>query len=144
MSWLGLFTVVGIVVVAALVWLFLRTYTDDQIDALIKKHQATAKIADRADYVEGIERIPVVLSVENGVLCYENRDLDAKLDLQNVDEVEYDSELSTGKEVDKGRVLRLRSHGQTFEFVIDGNRASQWANILPPHRLNDQPQATAV
>jgi hypothetical protein len=35
-----------------------------------------------------------------------------------VREVEYDTELATGLAIADGRVLRLRSHSQTFEFVL--------------------------
>jgi hypothetical protein len=34
-------------------------------------------------------------------------------------------------------VLRLRSHGRAFEFVLDNAAAQSWCQRLPPHRMNE-------
>jgi hypothetical protein len=143
MPWLGTVTVVGLVVLVALVVLYLRLRMKDMIDEHVKKRSATSRVCSRADYVEGIERIPVALALTNDTLYYENSDLQASLELQNIDEVEYDDETATGKSVD-GKALRLRSHGHTIEFVLDANDAKLWQTALPPHRLDDRPAAQAV
>lgn len=135
-------TVVGLVVLAALVWLFLRTRSKDLLEERMAKRRATSRLVCRADFVEGLERIPVALSLGSESICYENPDLDASLELQRIEEVEYDDETATGQAVD-GKALRLRSHGHTFEFVLDPSAAQQWAAALPPKHL-DQGTARAV
>jgi hypothetical protein len=134
---LSVFTVVGIVALAALVWLFLRTWTNDQLDEIVKKHRPTAKVTTKADFVEGMNHIPVALSLEGNDVLYENSDLQAKLEIARIDEVEYVNELSTGSAVDAGKVLRLRSHGHAFEFILDSKSAESWTAALPPHRFDD-------
>ena len=47
-----------------------------------------------------------------------------------------------GQAVD-GKALRLRSHGHTFEFVLDPDTARQWESMLPPRHF-DQGTAKAV
>ena len=142
MPWLGTVTIIGVVVLAALIWLFIRTRSHDLIEEMLTKRRATAKAACRADFIEGPNRIPVALSLVEDRICYENPDLDAFLELKNIDEVEYDDETVTGHQVD-GRVLRCRSHGHTFEFLIDKASAPQWGTALPPRQIN-QGRAQAV
>ena len=143
MPWLGTVTVVGVIALVALVFLFVRLRMKDQIDECVKKRSAGARVCCRADYVEGIERIPVALALTDDTIYYENPDLQASMELKNVDEVEYDDETATGQSV-VGKVLRLRAHGHTFEFVLDANNARLWQTALPPHRLDDRPAAQAV
>ncbi len=135
-------TIVGLVVLAALIWLFMRMRSKDQIEELMVKRRASAKLVSRANFVEGLERIPVALALTADSICYENPDLDAKLELQHIEEVEYDDETATGQSV-HGKALRLRSHGHTFEFVMDSESARQWASTLPPKHL-DRGTAQAV
>jgi hypothetical protein len=127
-------TVLGVVVLAGLVWFFIRTLSHDRLDAIIKKRMATAKLVTPADYVEGGTHIPVALALDEKCLYYENVDLQASLDLDRIEEVEYDDELATGGDV-HGRVLRLRSHGHTFEFILDNPTAARWSAVLPQHLL---------
>src|SRR5260370_42692835 len=61
--------------------------------------------------------------------------MQASLDLQWVREIEYDTELATGSLPPTGRVLRLRSTSQTFEFVIPSDVVARWYMMLPPRRL---------
>ncbi len=128
-------TIVGLVALAALIWLYLRMRSKDLIDEMMAKRRASARLVSRADFVEGLERIPVALALTTDMICYENPDLDASLDLKHIEEVEYDDETVTGQSVD-GKALRLRSHGHTFEFVLDPNTARQWESTLPPRRMS--------
>ncbi|HMC20352.1 MAG TPA: hypothetical protein VKL19_00735 [Thermoanaerobaculia bacterium] len=128
-------TIVGLVVLAPLVWLYLRMRSRDQIDEMMAKRRASARLVSRADFVEGLERIPVALALSTDIISYENPDLDATLELKHIEEVEYDDETATGQSVD-GKALRLRSHGHTFEFVLDSNTARQWESTLPPRRMS--------
>ena len=145
MPFLTTITVVGLVVLAGLVLLFMRTRQQDLIADIIAKRKPSSKLAMRAEYVEGMQRIPVALSLTETALYYQNPDLDASLDLEQVEEVEYDrDELATGRTVPHGlTALRLRSHGHTFDFLLSAADAQQCAAAFPPHRA-DEPTAHAV
>jgi energy-converting hydrogenase Eha subunit H len=67
MPWLTTVTVVGVVVLAALTWLFIRTRSKDQIEEMMAKRRASSKVVSRAEFLEGPNRIPVVLA------CTEDR-----------------------------------------------------------------------
>ena len=126
-------TVVGIVVLAVLIWLFLRTRSQDQLAAMIEKRRAASRVVSRAEYVEGLNHIPVVMALTNDTLYYENVDLQASFELVRLDEIGYDDELATGHSVAAGnRALRLRSHGATFEFVMPAAECAKWEAALPP------------
>jgi hypothetical protein len=135
-------TIVGLVVLAALVFVLMRVRSADRLDEMITKRRASSRLVSRAKFVEGIQNIPVLLSLGTDAIVYENPDLEATLELRNVEEVEYDDETATGHSV-AGKALRLRSHGHTFEFVVDPQTAQQWQAVLPPRRL-DQGTARAV
>lgn len=135
MPWLTTVTIVGVVVLVALVWLFIRTRSQDLLEEMLAKRRTSSRAASRADLVEGPNRIPVALSLGEDRVCYENPDLDACLELQHIDEVEYDDETSMGQSVE-GRVLRFRAHGRSFEFVIDNAAAQQWQAALPARTMN--------
>jgi hypothetical protein len=141
MPWVGTVTVVGLVVLAALIIVFVRTRSRDLLAEILEKKKASSKIVSRAEYVEGLERIPVAVSISDASFYYENPDLQASFDLQMIDEIEYDDELSTGRSVEHGcRVLRLRSHGATFDFILAPGDCERWMAALPPRRLDDPAQ----
>jgi hypothetical protein len=134
---LTVLTVAGLVVLVALVFLFLRTRPTDGLTSLLAKYQPSAKLASKAAYAEGLHQYPVVLALTAERIHYVNPDLDATLDLAAIDETEYDDELATGRSV-QGKVLRIRSHGHTFEFVLEPETARQWMTALPPRRMQDE------
>ena len=142
MESLGVITIVGVAVLAGLVLLFLRVRSKDLIDGCIQRRQQGARICSRAELVEGRERIPVALAITEDTLYYDNPDMQASLELRNLDEVQYDDETATGHAV-IGKTLRLRSHGHMFEFVLDAKVARQWEAMLPAHRV-EQGRAQAV
>jgi hypothetical protein len=136
-------TVVGVIVLAVLIFLFLRARQSDLLGEIMKK-RAGSKLVSKADYVEGREEIPVVLALTDDTFYYENPDLQASFELARIDEVEYVDDLMTGKHIRAGcRVLRLRSHGATFEFLLDAPEAKKWEGALRAHRI-DEPDAAAV
>jgi len=135
-------TVIGLVVLAALIWLFLKTRSKDLIEEMMVKRRASSRLVSRAEFLEGMEKINVALSLAADRICYENPDIDAYLELRHIEEVEYDDETVTGHPIE-GRVLRLRSHGHTFEFLLDIPTARQWESMLLPRRA-DQGTAQAV
>jgi len=133
---LATLTLVGVVVLAVLVIVFLKVRQKDLLGALLEKRRASSRLVSRADYVEGAELIPVAMALTNDSLYYENTDLEASFELNRIDEIEYSDELMTGKNHgEDARVLRLRSHGQTFEFLMDKNEARKWESTLPPRTL---------
>lgn len=137
MTSLSLLTGIGIVALAVLVWVFVRTWNNDQLEEIVKRHTPTARLSTKADLIEGINHIPVALSLEGSDIVYENPDLQAKLEIARIEEVEYASELATGNHVEAGRVMRLRSHGHAFEFILDPASAERWSAALPAHRMNE-------
>lgn len=139
----ALITVVGVIVLAVLVFLFLRARQSDHLD-VIKKKRAGSKLISLASYVEGREMIPVVLSLSDDTIYYENEDLPGAFELARIDEIEYADDLMTGKNIPQGRrVLRLRSHGATFEFVLEAPESTKWQAALKAHRI-DEPTVAAV
>lgn len=142
MSGLGTVTVVGLVVLAILLWLFFRTRTQDLLVEMMEKRRAGSKLVSRADYVEGMNHIAVALALTDATFFYENADLQASFDLPTIDEVEYDDELATGKSVPEGQqVMRIRCHGTAFEFVMPKADADKWRVALPVRRAERAVQA---
>ncbi len=135
--------VVALVVVVALAWWYRRQRTDDALNGIMSRHRDTAKICSRAELVDGRNHIPVALTLEQSQIYYENSDMDAALDIDHIDEVEYASDLVTGG-IASGAVLRLRAHGRAIEFVMDMTAAEKWSRLLPPHRLNDAGAVQAI
>lgn len=139
-----LLTVLGLILLAVLVVFLLRSLRKDHIDAFLLKRQPTSKIATRAEFVEGTQRIPVALSLAPTAIYYECPDLEASFDLDRLDEIEYDDELATGKTIDsKLKVLRLRSHGQAVEFLLEHDEAKKWQSALPATVQNSGVHAPA-
>ena len=131
-------TVLGVIVLVALIILFFRTRSHDIVLAILAKRAPGSILATRGHYVEGLEQIEVAMSLTKDAFLYENADLEAKFDLDRIDEIEYTDELSTGRTVGSNcRVLLLRSHGATFEFVLAPEDCKKWQSALPAHRQND-------
>jgi hypothetical protein len=115
-----------------LIFVFVKVRQKDLLGALVEKRRGSSKLVSRANYVEGAELIPVAMALTNDALYYENTDLEASFDLNRIDEVEYSEELMTGKNHRTDtRVLRLRSHGQAFEFLLEKADAPRWETALP-------------
>lgn len=129
--------IVVIILLAVIIWFINQQRSKGQIDERVKKRSADSILAHRALYMEGRERLPVSLSLTSSTIFYENADLEARLDLDRIDEVEYDEETTTGLSQEGSRVLRLRSHGQVFEFIITKAQAKEWMEHLPTHHLDE-------
>jgi len=142
---LATMSLVGVIILAVLVAVYLHLRRQDLLGAMMEKRRASSTIVTRADYVEGRDQIPVALSLNGQSLYYENPDLDASFDLDRLDEIEYTDDLATGRDVHGHRVLRLRSHGATFEFLLEKKDANKWESALPPHTYGSgQTAARAV
>jgi hypothetical protein len=135
MTQLETLTVIGVVVLAILVWVYFRMRSKDYVEQVLAKHKASARVCSRACLFEGMEQIPVALALTSDAIIYENRDLQASIDLSVIEEVEYDDETATGHTV-PGKVLRLRAHNHLFEFMLDLPSAKQWETALPARRID--------
>jgi hypothetical protein len=131
MSWLSL---VAVVAVGFLGWNLYRRFGADRIQSLNDKRRATSRIVGRGEFVDGNRHLDVALAVTQSTFFYENADMQASLDLDWIREIEYDTELSTGTMPATGKVLRLRSNSQTFEFVLPNDVVARWHMMLPPRR----------
>ena len=132
MTW----SLVGLAAVAVLLFYFLRRHRQDQITGMLEKRRRTSKLVSRAEYVEGLESIPVAVALTADSFYYENPDLEASFDLNRIDEIEYGDELATGRVVEAhSLVLRLRSHGTVFEFILNNDDSARWKAAMPPRRL---------
>ena len=134
MTQLETMTVVGVVVLAILIWFYFRLRSKDHIEQVLAKHKASARVCSRACLLEGMEQIPVALALTADSINYENRDLQASIDLSVIEEVENDDETATGHTI-AGKVLRLRAHNHVFEFTLDVASAKQWETALPSRRV---------
>ena len=134
MTWL---TIVAVVAVAVLGWNLYRRFATDRIAVITERRKAGSKIVSRGEFVDGNRHLDVALALTQSTLYYENSDMEAFIDLQWVREVEYDTELATGLAIVDGKVLRLRSQSQTFEFVLPQEHVARWHMLLPPRRVKD-------
>jgi hypothetical protein len=136
MPGLATMTIVGVIVLAVLFIVFMRVRQQDLLGEIMQKRKGSSKLVSRADYVEGVEKIPVVLALTGDTFYYENMDLQASFELERIDEIDYDDDLATGRSHHAdARVLRLRSHGAAFEFLVDKSEIEKWKAQLPPRRL---------
>jgi hypothetical protein len=129
LSWLS---VLAVGVVGLLFWNLSRRFGADRIAALNDLRRPTSSLVSRGQYVEGNRYVDVALSLNPSAFLYENPDLEAKLDLQWINEIEYDTRLATGHTVESGKVLRLRCASSSFEFLLPEDTVSLWNHELPP------------
>jgi hypothetical protein len=125
----------GLLVAAFLAWNLYRRYGVDRIADFNEKRRTTSRFVSRGELVDGNRHLDVALAVTQSTFFYENADMQASIDLQYVREIEYDTELATGTTPPTGKVLRLRSNSQTFEFVLPNDTVARWHMNLPPRRV---------
>ena len=130
------FTIGGVVVVALLVWNLTRRFAADGVGRFKDSRRASSRFVSSAEFIEGSRHIPVSLALNKAALYYENSDLQASLDLDWIQEVEYENELVTGQPVGHGKVMRLRCFSQVFEFIVPSDAVQQWQAVLPVHRTS--------
>jgi hypothetical protein len=128
-------SVAALGVVAVLYWQLRKKLAISRIEALIDKRRPTSRMVSGGEFVDGNRHLKVALALTNSDLFYENLDMEASLDLRWVREIEYDTSLATGQSVDSGKVLRIRSFSQTFEFVLPTEFVQRWLVALPPRAL---------
>ena len=132
-----LLMIAAVVVVVLLGWNLYRRFATDRIAVFTERRRAGSKIVSRGEFVDGSRHLDVALALTQETLFYENSDMQASIDLEWVREIEYDTELATGLAIEEGKVLRLRSHSQTFEFVLPQEHVVRWHMLLPPKRVRD-------
>lgn len=134
---MAMYSVVAVAVVAVLSWFLIQRFRGDRIATITARRRPLSRVVSRGEFVDGNRHMDVALALTQSTLFYENGDMEASLDLDAVREVEYDTELATGTVPPHGRVLRLRSNSQTFEFVVPNDDVSGWHSALPPRRSGD-------
>jgi hypothetical protein len=140
-------SIAGILVVAFLGWNLSRRFGSDHIAQLNEGRRATSRMVSRGELVDGNRHLAVAMAVTESTFFYENSDMQASLDLEWIREIEYDTSLATGAPVHGGRVLRLRTDSQVFEFVLPADDVSKWYLMLPPRqaaRRNFAPPQTVA
>jgi hypothetical protein len=136
-------SVIALGVIATLGWNLYRRVGASRIEAIANKRRATSRTVTSGEFVDGNRHVKVALALTSTDLFYENADMKAYLDLRWVQEVEYDTCLGTGQEVTGGKVLRIRSTSQVFEFVLPNEVVPTWHLMLPARRPVDLPAAIA-
>lgn len=137
-------SVIALGVVVALVWGISRRVGASRIEALTNKRRATSRAVTSGEFVDGNRHMKVALALTSTDLFYENADMQAYLDLRMAQEIEYDTCLATGAEVEGGKVLRIRTYSQVFEFVLPNKVVPSWHLLLPPRRRLDVPVVAPV
>jgi hypothetical protein len=125
-------SVAAVIVVAFLAFNLFRRFRSDRLGAFNEQRRTTSRMVGRGELVDGNRHLDVALALTQTTFFYENSDMQASIDLQWVREVEYDTELATGTAVAHGKVLRLRSQSQLFEFVLPNDTVARWHMMLPP------------
>jgi len=136
-------SVVALGAIATLGWTLYRHVGASRIEAIANKRRATSRTVCSGEFVDGNRHVKVALALTSTDLFYENADMKAYLDLRWVQEVEYDTCLATGREVEGGTVLRIRCYSQLFEFVLPSKVVPTWHLMLPQRRPVDLPAPIA-
>lgn len=124
----------ALLVVAFLGWSLVRRFGVDRIAAFNEKRRPGSRMIGRGELIDGNRHAEVALALTPSTFFYENADTQGSIDLQWVREIEYDTELATGTTPANGKVLRLRSNSQTFEFVLPTDTVARWHMMMPPRR----------
>jgi len=125
-------SIAGVVAVVVLGWNLYRRFGSDRIAELNERRRTSSRMVSRAEFVDGNRHLAVAIAVTQSTFFYENAGMQASIDLQWVREIEYDTDLATGVPMHGGRVLRLRTDSQTFEFVLPMETVARWYLMLPP------------
>ena len=132
----ALISIGGVVIIAVLGWNLTKRFAADRIGRLNDGRRASSRIVSSAEFIDGSRHLPISLALNDAALYYENSDLQASLDLNWIQEVEYENELVTGQHVGHGKVLRLRCFSQVFEFILPADAVQRWQAALPARRTN--------
>ncbi len=126
-----LLSMLGAVALAVLGLTYYRQVAGGRITKLNDRRRTSSRLVSTGTFFDGNRHMPVALAMTESTFYYENSDMEASLDLDRVREIEYDTELATGLAVASGKVLRLRSDSQSFEFVLQPDAVALWQAALP-------------
>lgn len=132
MSWL---LIAAAIAVGGLLFVLYRFFAARHLQRFIERRRSSSRIVSLGEFVDGSRRMAVALALTDTAFYYENTDMQASLDLEWIEEVGYESELSTGRAVVGGEVLRLRCQRQLFEFVLSTDVVGAWKRVMPAHLL---------
>jgi hypothetical protein len=135
----ALLSISGVVIVAVLAWNLTKRFASDGVRRFKDGRRPSARVVSSAEFIDGSRRIPVSLALNEAALYYENSDMQASLDVDWIQEVEYENELVTGQHVGQGKVLRLRCFSRVVEFILPADAIQQWQAVLPARRTNGEP-----
>lgn len=131
MFWL---VIAAVSATALLLWNLSSRFKTDGLDALNERRRPTSRLVGRGQFVDGSRRLDVALAVTDRAFYYESSEVQASLDLEWIEEVEYDTRLATGRAIAGGKVMRLRCHRQSFEFVVPDDVVLAWKTEFPAGR----------
>ena len=126
-----LLIIAALAAIALLVWDLGRRFKTDHLHGLNERRRAASRIVGRAAFVDGKRWLEVALALTDTAFYYENSSVQSSLDLSWIEEVEYDTRLTTGRTVASGKVMRLRCHRQAFEFVLADEVVLAWKAVFP-------------
>ena len=129
-----LLIVAAAAVIAVLSWNLFRRFTSDQLQVINDRRRPTSRIVSRGEFIDGSRRLEVALALTGTAFYYESSTVQASLDLEWIEEVDYDTNLATGRSITGGKVMRLRCHRQVFEFVLPSDASAAWETALPAGR----------
>ena len=116
-------------------WTLYRRFGPSPLTDLNAGRRGSSRLVSTGEFVDGNRHMAVAIAVTDSTFFYENSEMQASLDLEWVREIEYDTDLATGGPVVSGKVMRLRSASQTFEFVLPNETVAAWQTMLPPSRV---------
>ncbi len=128
---LPLISLAAVLAAAFLAWNLYGRFGSDRIESLMERRRKTSRFVSRGSFVDGNRQLDVALALDQSTFFYENHDMAASIDLRWIREIEYDTKLATGAAAAGGKILRLRSQSQTFEFVLPEDVVARWHMMLP-------------
>lgn len=107
-----------------------RAEQADFLEKIEESIESESRLLGRAEWADGANRYPGVISCRNDRLVFENADMITSVNARHID---YDTsdKLPNGESVEFGmRVLRIRSGDITLSFVVDADDAREWRYVL--------------
>lgn len=126
-------SILGLTVAVLLGWSLFKRLASDHIEQIMEGRRATSRLVSRGELIDGNKHIPISLALGELAIYYENQSMQASLDLDWIEEVEYRADLITGRYAGEERILMLRCFDQAFEFLVPSEALPQWQMMLPAH-----------
>ena len=130
-----LLAVLGLALAALLTRVLVKRLSSDHIQRIMDGRRATSRLVTRAEFIDGTRHVPVSLALGALAIYYENQHMQASLDLDWIEAVEYEADLVTGQYAGEGRILRLQCFNEAFEFLIPSDALPHWQSLLSARSL---------